>query len=144
MAGIKNTNDEVHEEEEESDEAAPSGSRPKRGCICSNIFGGSCGCCLCRLDNIPDADGALELVTVHQSGDDQSINASGGSNVKSCTMTGPVTNLTIHNHPAESGIETDIDSFFNPPCIPMPFLGKALNPVPVWLMLVIPSMFGYG
>ena len=41
-------------------------------------------------------------------------------------------------------IETDIDSFFHPPCIPMPFLGKALNPVPVWLMLVIPSMFGYG
>ena len=41
-------------------------------------------------------------------------------------------------------IETDIDSFFYPPCIPMPFLGKALNPVPVWLMLVIPSMFGYG
>ena len=40
--------------------------------------------------------------------------------------------------------EMDIDSFFYPPCIPMPFLGKALNPVPVWLMLVIPSMFGYG
>ena len=41
-------------------------------------------------------------------------------------------------------IETDIDSFLYPPCIPMPFLGKAMNPVPVWLMLVIPSMFGYG
>ena len=42
------------------------------------------------------------------------------------------------------GIQTDIDSFFNPPCVPMSFLGKALNPVPVWLMLVIQSMFGYS
>ena len=41
------------------------------------------------------------------------------------------------------GIETDIDSFLNPTCVPVPFLGDALNPIPVWLVLVVPGMFSY-
>ena len=39
--------------------------------------------------------------------------------------------------------ETNIDGFFYPTCVPVPFLGNALNPIPVWLMLVLPCMFGY-
>lgn len=42
-----------------------------------------------------------EPVTVHQSGGAQTINASGSSRVEGNTMTGPVTNITVHNHPAE-------------------------------------------
>ncbi|XP_030832819.1 uncharacterized protein LOC105436627 [Strongylocentrotus purpuratus] len=55
--------------------AAPSGSRPKR---------------------------KRKPATVRQSGGDQTINASGRSRVEGSTMTGPVTNMTTHNHPAEA------------------------------------------